>query len=450
MLKSNSSHYQDFTNLDQWLYYLENLHSTEIDLGLTRVGEVADRLAIDLSFAKVITVAGTNGKGTTCAFMENALLNTLSPNLKGELNPPLEQIGKPTVAVYSSPHIERFNERLRINKVDIEDQPLIEAFKKIEEARGEISLSYYEYTTLAAFIVLMQIKPSFIILEVGLGGRLDATNIIDADIAVITTIDLDHQAFLGDDRETIGFEKAGIMRANQVIVVGDTDAPKSVIEHACSLQAQHGETLFVREQAFSVQNENTHWNWQSQQTQLTNLIATFIPQDNVTTALMVLEQLHISLTNDFVNKVILMTKVPGRTELIEQLGHCDVILDVGHNPQATRYLSGYLKALKLQGKYQNIYGVVAMLGDKDIGASLQSLKNDIDFWYTGPLNGPRAASLTTMATELAQLSDQVSSFDNIDEAFKMANNKAHNADLILVFGSFFTVAQIRPQLFTVC
>jgi len=251
MSKSNSSHYQDFTNLDQWLYYLEHLHSSEIDLGLARVGEVADRLAIDLSFAKVITVAGTNGKGTTCAFMENALLNSF------------KSLYNQGVAVYSSPHIERFNERLRINKEDVEDQPLIEAFRKIEQTRGDISLSYYEYTTLAALLVLMHVRPSFIILEVGLGGRLDATNIIDADIAVITTIDLDHQAFLGNDRECIGFEKAGIMREQQVIVVGDTNSPKSVIEHAHKLDARHGETLFVREQDFLLQNKQSCWHWQS-------------------------------------------------------------------------------------------------------------------------------------------------------------------------------------------
>jgi dihydrofolate synthase/folylpolyglutamate synthase len=200
MSKYNSSHYQDLTNLDQWLYYLENLHSTEIDLGLSRVGKVAERLAIDLSFAKVITVAGTNGKGTTCAFIENALLN----------NEALKS--KQGVAVYSSPHIEHFNERLRINKQDIGDQALIEAFKLIEDAREDISLSYYEFTTLAALLILMDTRPSFIILEVGLGGRLDATNIIDADIAVITTIDLDHQSFLGNDREAIGLERAGLMR----------------------------------------------------------------------------------------------------------------------------------------------------------------------------------------------------------------------------------------------
>ncbi|MCP4988330.1 MAG: bifunctional tetrahydrofolate synthase/dihydrofolate synthase [Colwellia sp.] len=437
MSKSNSSHYQDFTNLDQWLYYLENLHSTEIDLGLTRVGEVAKRLAIDLSFAKVITVAGTNGKGTTCAFMENALLSTLNhESNKG-------------VAVYSSPHIECFNERLRINKVDVEDLPLIEAFGKIELARGDISLSYYEYTTLAAFLVLMQDRPSYIILEVGLGGRLDATNIIDADISVITTIDLDHQAFLGDDRESIGFEKAGIMRQKQVIVIGDTNPPKSVIKHANKLEAQHGETLFVREQDFSLYNDGTCWTWQSKQAKLPGLVAPFIPQDNVATALAVIEQLGFPLTTNTVNEFISKTKVPGRTELIEQLGHCDLILDVGHNPQATRYLSSHLKQLKQQEKYQKVYAVVAMLGDKDICASLQSLKNDIDYWYTGALSVPRAASSATMKSELTLISEDVNCFDNVDEAFKIANQQASCDDLILVFGSFFTVAQIRAQLVTI-
>lgn len=223
MSKYNSSHYQDFTHLDQWLYYLENLHSSDIDLGLSRIGKVADRLAIDLTFAKVITVAGTNGKGTTCAFIENALLSH-------------DNIGSQQgIAVYSSPHIEHFNERLRINKQDVEDNVLIDAFKRIEDARKDISLSYYEYTTLAALLVLMHVKPSFIILEVGLGGRLDATNIIDADIAVITTIDLDHQSYLGTDRESIGCEKAGIMRQGQDIVIGDTNVPKSVLAHANKL-----------------------------------------------------------------------------------------------------------------------------------------------------------------------------------------------------------------------
>ena len=440
MLKSNSSHYQDFTNLEQWLYYLENLHSTEIDLGLARIGKVAQRLAIDLSFAKVITVAGTNGKGTTCAFIENALLNAKNHG---------SQDG---IAVYSSPHIERFNERLRINKQDIADQPLMDAFKQIEAVRAEISLSYYEYTTLAALLVLMDAKPSYIILEVGLGGRLDATNLIDADIAVITTIDLDHQNFLGNDRESIGFEKAGIMRQEQDIVIGDTCVPKSVLAHAHSLQAIYGERLFLREHEFVVKSEKSHshsqlqWQWQSKQTQLTQLKTPFIPQDNVATALMVLEKLDIALSSEFVNKIISITKVPGRTELIHQANHCDVILDVGHNPQATRYLADHLKRLKEQASYENIYAVVAMLADKDISASLLSLKDDVDYWYAGALDVPRAASKETMQKKLAMFTNATNCFDNVDQAFKMANMQASSSDLILVFGSFFTVAQIRSQL----
>jgi len=438
MSKYNSSHYQDFTRLDQWLYYLENIHSSEIDLGLSRIGQVAIRLAIDLSFAKIITVAGTNGKGTTCAFIENALLS--SDNI----------VLKQGVAVYSSPHIEHFNERLRINKQDIDDQPLIDAFKQIEEARADISLSYYEYTTLAALLVLMHIKPNYIILEVGLGGRLDATNIIDADIAVITTIDLDHQSFLGNDRESIGFEKAGIMREAQDIVIGDTDAPKSVLAHANSLHANYGERLFLRDQDFVVKDEEQSlWTWQTKNTQLTALKTPYIPRDNVATALMVLEKLDLTLTTEFVNEVISITKVAGRTELIKQQGHCDIILDVGHNPQATRYLSGYLKQVKAQASYQNIYAVVSMLGDKDISASLASLKDDVDFWYTGALSVPRAATTSEIASKLALFTDKINCFDNVDEAFKMANQQANATDLILVFGSFFTVAKVRSQLLSV-
>ena len=442
MLKSNSSHYQDFTNLEQWLYYLENLHSIEIDLGLARIGKVAQRLAIDLSFAKVITVAGTNGKGTTCAFIENALLNAKNHG---------SQDG---VAVYSSPHIERFNERLRINKQDIAEQPLMHAFKKIEAVRAEISLSYYEYTTLAALLVLMDAKPRYIILEVGLGGRLDATNLIDADIAVITTIDLDDQYFLGNDRESIGFEKAGIMRQEQDIVIGDTSVPKSVLAHAHSLQAIHGERLFLREPEFVVKSEKSpshsqlQWQWQSKQTQLTQLKTPFIPQDNVATALMVLEKIDIALSSEFVNKIIAITKVPGRTELIHQANHCDVILDVGHNPQATRYLADHLKRLKEQASYENVYAVVAMLADKDISACLLSLKDDVDYWYAGALDVPRAASKETMQKKLAMFTNATNCFDNVDQAFKMANMQASSSDLILVFGSFFTVAQIRSQLIT--
>lgn len=441
MSECNPSHYQDFTSLDEWLYYLETIHSKEIDLGLTRIKQVAVALSIDLSFATVITVAGTNGKGTTCAFIENALLACEKDKEKNN------------VAVYSSPHIENFNERLRINKQDIDSESLIQAFKQIEVTRGDISLSYYEYTTLAAFIVLMAKKPNYIILEVGLGGRLDATNMIDADVAVITTIDLDHQAFLGNDRETIGFEKAGIMRNNQVIVVGDVTPPKSVLAHANSLATD--ENLHVRNDNFTVEDAKNSlptdlWNWQYKDVVFNDLNSPFIPRDNVATALMVLYKLsanlNINLNAEFINEIIDTTKVPGRTELFKQVNGCDIVLDVGHNPQATRYLSNYLNRVKnLQG-YNKVYAVVAMLSDKDISNSLVALKDNIDTWYTGQLSVPRAASTNLMKEKLNSFTNNINCFDNINDAFRIANEHANTDDLILVFGSFFTVAEIRQNL----
>lgn len=481
MSKQNESHSKDFKSLNEWLCYLENIHITEIDLGLSRISQVAKRLHIDFSFACVITVAGTNGKGTTCAFLENALLGE---TVNGQAQ---------SVAVYSSPHIEHFNERLRINKCDIDDQSLITAFKKIELAREDVSLSYYEFTTLAAFLVLMIAKPNVIILEVGLGGRLDATNIIDADVAVVTSVDIDHQAFLGHDRESIGFEKAGIMRVNQHIIVGDPDAPKSVlnyakkvnkaivnVNHASSPHDQQSyqqaidkikvrnKDFYITEQ-YSPNSQNKHrWQWQCTEVTegcnktefcLPNLASTNIHQDNVATALMVLKQLGIPLTTAKVNALIEITKVAGRTELFKAnelklnmyqgakvLHYCDVMLDVGHNPHAGRYLAKKLAQFKSQNQYQRIIAVVAMLADKDISNTLAPFSETIDEWYIAPLALPRAATSERMVTELKHFTNSINCFDNITQAFKMANQKAESKDLILVFGSFYTVAKIRPLL----
>jgi dihydrofolate synthase/folylpolyglutamate synthase len=378
-----------------------------------------------------------------------------------------------TVAVYSSPHIERFNERLRINKIDVDDQYFINAFEQIELARAEISLSYYEFTTLAAFIILMEMKPNIIILEVGLGGRLDATNIIDANVAVITTIDLDHQSFLGNDRETIGFEKAGVFRANQHIIIGDTDAPNSVINYAEEvnhsivkvLPKEVRNKIKVREKDFTIfeptigKNENL-WQWQWQCTDidsrgvndktilLEGLISPHIPRDNVATALMVLTQLGVTLTTNKVNALIAKTKVAGRTELFinNEVDGCDVMLDVGHNPHAGRYLAKQLAQFKQHNKYQRIIAVVAMLADKDINNTLQPFHTVIDEWYIAPLTVPRAATVDIMAEELANFTNSINCFDNITQAFKIANKKTQSTDLILVFGSFYTVAEIRRLL----
>jgi dihydrofolate synthase/folylpolyglutamate synthase len=418
-------------NLAQWLYYLENIHSSEIDLGLDRISIVAKRLNIDFSFAKVITVAGTNGKGTTCAFLENSLLAEHK-----------------TLAVYSSPHIDKFNERLRINRVDVEDSPLIKAFEEIEKFRGDISLTYYEYTTLAAFIVLMDARPEIIILEVGLGGRLDATNIIDADIAVITTIDLDHQAFLGNTRELIGFEKAGILRSQHLAVLGDTAPTQSIINYAKEINVQ----IKVRQQDFMVENFNEQWSWSFENLILDKLDKTNIPQDNVATALMVLQLLEVKLTNDKVNQLIKTTNVAGRTELFKD--DCDILLDVAHNPQAARYLAQYLTEIKKKNNYHRVFAVVGMLSDKDVCNTLKPMLTLIDKWFIGEVLAPRSASTEDIYQQLNKyLSNNLSTntkllncFDNITQAFKMASQNTNEKDLIVVFGSFYTVAEIRRLL----
>jgi dihydrofolate synthase/folylpolyglutamate synthase len=419
MKQLNQSH--STRNLDEWLSYLESIHSSEIDMGLERTASVAKKLSIDLSSSIVITVAGTNGKGTTCAFLENALL------LKNK-----------TVAVYSSPHITMFNERLRLNKQDIDDHSLINAFELIESTRGDVSLTYYEYTTLAALLVIMQKKTDYIILEVGLGGRLDATNIIDATIAVITTIDLDHQAFLGNDRESIGFEKAGIMRQNQLVVIGDKQAPNSVLQHGKQLNTQ----LYRRGRDFHLtQGVNSpFWQCTINNNNFIQLPASYIPQDNIVTALMVLNLLTITLTSEELIVLVETTKVPGRTEVMK--GHCQTLLDVGHNPLAARYLAEIIPSFFAK----KVHAVVGMLADKDITNTLQPLINRIDHWYLASLDVPRGANAKMLEDNLAESAKNVLSFDNVVDAYKMSCLQAEKDDLILVFGSFFTVSQVKAFL----
>lgn len=409
------------TSLNEWLFYLESIHSKEIDMGLERISMVAKRLAISLDKSKVITVAGTNGKGTTCAFIEHALLSQHH-----------------SVAVYSSPHIKDFNERLRINAQLIDDQSLITAFNQIELARAEISLTYYEYTTLAALMICQQLQPDFVILEVGLGGRLDATNIIDSDVSVITSIDLDHQAFLGNDRSSIGKEKAGIVRANKPVIIGEPAMPTDVLDFCRQKKA----ITVVREQDFFItNNDSPNWSWSYQQQSLSNLPQPFIPQDNVATALTTLTVLGIALEHNAVSQWILNTKVEGRTEIVSEQPL--VVLDVAHNPHAARYLA---KFVQRQNK-QQVFAVTAMLADKDIKSTLQTMLACVDHWYVGSLDVPRGANHEIMTNALKDLGKDSNSFDNITDAYRMAVDNANNNDMILVFGSFFTVAKIKQSLF---
>ncbi|OUS29139.1 hypothetical protein A9Q98_06665 [Thalassotalea sp. 42_200_T64] len=414
--------HSSLSSLDEWLFYLESIHATEIDMGLARISVVAKRLNISLNTSTVITVGGTNGKGTTCAFLENALISD------GH-----------SVAVYSSPHIEKFNERLRINHQLIDDQSLIDAFVRIEESRAEISLSYYEYTTLAALLIAEYRQPDFVILEVGLGGRLDATNLIDSDIAVITSIDIDHQVFLGNTREAIGFEKAGIFRSGRPAIIGDLQVPDSVTEYCQQIQC----VPIVRKQHFDILSEglDRSWGWQCPGFVLSNLPPTFIPRDNVATALMVLKQLNVELTTKKVSRWILTTKLEGRTEVVKQQPM--VVLDVAHNPHAARYLSKYVSA-NAKG---DVFAVAAMLADKDIQGTLTAMFDCVDHWYVASLNNSRGAKKEKLSEILKDANIICNSFDNVVDGYRIALENANNNDMIIIFGSFFTVAEFKSLLF---
>ena len=259
-------------DLATWLKHLEQLHPNVIELGLKRITEVGKRLNLINFDAKVITVAGTNGKGTTCAYLEKILIDA---GFK--------------VGVYSSPHIHRYNERLRINSVELDDQQHCEAFAVIEKARLDISLSYFEYATLACLYLLQQQQCDYILLEVGLGGRLDATNMVESDISVVTTIGIDHIDWLGSDREVIGFEKAGVFRANKPAICGELDVPQSIIDHAAAISSQL--KLASRDFSFEVLDDNT-WAWNGKQT-LSPIKQTLMPMQNASTALAVIEALAL-------------------------------------------------------------------------------------------------------------------------------------------------------------
>jgi len=288
----------------------------------------------------------------------------------------------------------------------------------------------------------MERRPRFIILEVGLGGRLDATNIIDADIAVVTTVDLDHQAFLGNDRETIGFEKAGIMRAGQTVVIGDPQPPKSVLAHAESLNTDS----YIRNNTFSIDNNEKSWTWTSALGQFDGLPSAHIPKDNVATALMVLLLLSARLSIEFssidIAEIVNETRVAGRTEKF--VDGCDVMLDVGHNPLAARYLAQTLKELN----YDKVYAVVGMLADKDIASTLNELTEVIDGWYLASLQVTRGANAKKLQLSLAESAADIFCFDNVIDAYKMANHQSDINGLVLVFGSFYTVAEIRNLFLT--
>ncbi|NRA62682.1 MAG: bifunctional tetrahydrofolate synthase/dihydrofolate synthase [Psychrobium sp.] len=399
-------------SLADWLFYLESIHPQEIELGLSRVKAVANQLGLLQGLGHVILVAGTNGKGSTCAYLEQLIIATGA-----------------TTGVFSSPHIIHYNERLRINGQELADDKHVEALRFVELGRGDTQLTYFEFNTLAALYLMKQANVDYFVLEVGLGGRLDSTNIVDADLAIITTIDLDHQSWLGDTREAVSYEKAGIFRAKQRVICGEPNPPQPLLDHAKTLNCD----ISFKGQQFGFEAQEEHWHWHSETLHLGQLPLTRLPMTNAATALAAFEKLGLSLNIELLRDVIENTSLCGRLQTISLAPQ--VVLDVAHNPQAGGYLANWLA----RQHANKVLCVVGMLADKDSQSTLSIVEPLVDKWYLASLDGPRAASSSMLANSL-QTSSQQSQFGDVLSALAQAKKDANEDDLILVFGSFFTVA----------
>lgn len=410
------------SSLNQWLDYLLAIHPSEIDMGLTRVSAVARRLeVIDLAPAKVITVAGTNGKGTTCAMLASILR-------QADLS----------VGVYSSPHLLHYNERVQINQQDASDASLIEAFCAIEAARGDISLTFFEYATLAGLYLFKAAKVDVIILEVGLGGRLDATNMIDSTATILTSIDLDHQEYLGDTRELVGREKAGVFRPDCLAIIGEPDLPMSVTEYA----HQIGTTLYRVGHEFDYHKDQSHsdqWHFTSMQQTYSGLSVPKLPLANAASVVALLSHIWPHISQQQINQGLQQAQLAGRLEQVSEQPL--VLLDVAHNPHAARYLAQQLQAY--QGR--RIVALCGMLKDKDITSVLATLAEQISQWNFVSLDIPRGASAQTLRQALPNdaCRDRASEFVDISSAWHAIQTTVKADDVVIVFGSFYTVAGFK-------
>ncbi|WP_373948316.1 bifunctional tetrahydrofolate synthase/dihydrofolate synthase [Vibrio pomeroyi] len=404
---------QATSSLEMWLDYLSNIHTSAIDLGLDRVQAVASKANLTKPAQHVITVAGTNGKGSTCALMEAILLDAGY-----------------SVGVYSSPHLIRYNERVRINGQDLSDEKMVQSFDFIEKERGEISLSFFEYGTLAALRAFQTEAVDVVLLEVGLGGRLDATNIVDHDVSVITSLAVDHVDWLGDDINVIGFEKAGIYRSGKPAICGQPKPPATVAAHADDIKAEFYQVGIQ----YTYDVDGDTWNWRSGAFQLESLPIPSLPLPNAATALMALGTSELSISDVNVVNGMKNAQLPGRMQQISD--HPVIVLDVAHNPHSAEY---FAQQVTKQYAGKNLHVVVAMLHDKDIPATLEVLAPITTHWYPASLQGPRAAT----AAELCKsLPEGVEQYSNPVSAFEAALASVQGDDVVLVVGSFHTVGEV--------
>ena len=422
-----------FDTLEGWLDHCERLHPKNIDMGLERVREVAQRMALRFD-CPVITVAGTNGKGSTCAMLEAMAL----------------QAGYRT-GVYTSPHLVHFEERCRVHGEIVAQADLLPHFEAVEQARtqsaGEISLTYFEFTTLAILRLMSQARLDVAILEVGLGGRLDATNVIDTDCAIITSIDIDHTEFLGPDRESIGREKAGIMRTGRPVIVGDPMAPQSVIDHAREI----GADLWRFGHDFNFSGDRQQWAWAGRGRRYAGLAYPALRGANqlvnASGAMAALEAIRdrLPITAQAVRAGMALVELPGRFQIVP--GQPTLVLDVAHNPHSVAALAANLDAM---GYFPTTHAVLGAMADKDLTPMLAKIAPLVDRWYFADLPTPRAETAAGLqhkwnAVQMVaggRREVATSTWADPEQALAAAVAAADPADRIVVFGSFFTVGGV--------
>jgi dihydrofolate synthase/folylpolyglutamate synthase len=418
------------TTLPDWLALLESRHAeTHIDMGLDRVRAVKERLQLAFT-CPVIMVAGTNGKGSTCAMLESML-----------------QHGGYRTGLYIKPHFLDFNERARLNGVMADDETLIRAFNEVEASRGDIDLTYFEFTTLAIMRLLSTSPIDVAILEVGLGGRLDAVNVIDADVSIVTSIDIDHKDYLGDTREAIGFEKAGIFRPGKPAICSDPFPPQTLIDHAAAI----GADLWLLGRDFNFQGDQQQWAYGGRAQRRNSLAYPALRGANqllnAAAALAALEALRtvLPMGAQEVRTGLALVELPGRFQVLA--GRPTTVLDVAHNPHAAAALAHNLGNM---GYHRFTYAVFGIMQDKDIDAIVQQMAPHVDHWCLTALPSPRSADVADLAAKVAAQrpvgakADEfsVKTFANPAEAFADATSRAGQDDRIVVFGSFYTVAGV--------
>ncbi len=415
-----------FPSLEAWLSWQETLHPSTIELGLERAGAVLDRMGLRHPPHAVITVAGTNGKGSSVAMLD-AILRAAGYR----------------VATYTSPHLLRYNERIRINGTMVDDQALCETFERVDQARGAISLTYFEFGTLAAFDLFSRAQLDCAILEVGMGGRLDAVNLLDADVALVATIDVDHAEWLGPDRETIAREKAGIFRAGHPAVCSDPQPPATLIDEA----ARIGARLYRLGRDYDYRCRDHGWEWWSGGARRDALPLPALrgasQLENAAGVLMVLEAIggRLPVNQQQVRQGLLEVRLPGRFQVVP--GPVTEIWDVAHNPESAQELAQTLRQMPCRGRTR---AVVGMLADKDIEAVIKHLLPVVDSWYPATLSGLRGASASRILQALSELGvGAVQGYESVTAAHTAALRAAKPDDRVVTFGSFFTVAEVMAR-----